>query len=94
MLERCIDRIEADMREVKGILSRIEPMIVELAQTAAKSADIERIEAGLAEMREEVKEMRGAFSRSPNINHTLAATISTWIAGAGIVFAVMRLPTP
>lgn len=94
MLELRVTRLEEDMREVKGILSRLEPMIVELVHTTAKKSDIERIEAKLAETREEVKTMKGALSRSPTINHLLAATISTWIAGAGIVFAVMRLATP
>jgi hypothetical protein len=59
MLELRVTRLEEDMREVKGILSRLEPMIIELVHTTAKKSDIERIEAKLAETREEVKEMKG-----------------------------------
>jgi DNA-binding GntR family transcriptional regulator len=94
MLEARVGRLEEDLRDVRATLARLEPMLIELLHTAAKKSDLERIEARLAETREEVKEMKGALSRSPTINHLLAATISTWIAGAGIVFALMRLPAP
>jgi hypothetical protein len=94
MLEARVGRLEECMKEVRAVLARLEPMIIELVHTTAKKSDIERIEARLAETREEVKEMKGALSRSPTINHLLAATISTWIAGAGIVFALTRLPAP
>jgi uncharacterized coiled-coil protein SlyX len=93
-LERRVTQLEEDMRFVKATLGRLEPLIVEIHRDMARRSELNEVRDRLAETREEVKEMKGALSRSPTINHLLAATISTWIAGAGIVFAVMRLPTP
>jgi hypothetical protein len=93
-LDRRVTQLEEDMRAVKATLGRLEPLIVEIHRDMARRVELNDVRDRLAETREEVKEMKGALSRTPTITHLLAATISTWIAGAGIVFALMRLPTP
>jgi hypothetical protein len=94
MLEARVARLEDDMREVKGILSRLEPMIIELVHTTARKSDIERIESRLSETREEVKEMKGTLARTPNSTELWRMVIGTWIAGAGVVALAIRLIAP
>lgn len=61
MIEARVTRLEEDVREVRHILSRLEPMIVELVHTSAKKSDIDRLDGRITETREELKELRGQF---------------------------------
>jgi hypothetical protein len=59
MLEARVARLEEDVREIRSVLSRLEPMIVGLVRSTPKTADLTRVEERLAETREEMKEIKG-----------------------------------
>jgi len=61
MLGARVTRLEEDVREVKSILTRLEPMIVELVHTTARKSDIERLDGRITETREELRNLRGQF---------------------------------
>ena len=79
-LERKVDRVEA-------ILVRLEPMIVELGFTAVRTTDLNKAQIDLAEL-------KGRISSLPTWWMLLATVLSTWLAGAGIVFTLVKASHP
>ncbi len=84
-MEHRVTRLEEDMREMKGILTRLEPMIIELVHTTAKKADIERLDARLSVTREDMSEMKGEMRGLLPTRTFVFWMIGLFIALAGLI---------
>ncbi len=80
MLEHRVARLEQ-------ILERLEPKITEILLTGAKQSDVQRLQGELAEA-------RGRVSMLPTWWMLILAVVTTWTAGAGIVFALGKAAHP
>jgi hypothetical protein len=80
MLEQRVARLEQ-------ILERLEPKITEILLTGAKQTDMQKLQVELAEA-------RGRVSMLPTWWMLIVAVVATWSAGAGIVFALVRVAHP
>jgi len=68
-------------------MTRLEPKLTELLLTTAKTVDISRIQVDLAEV-------KGRVSQLPTWWMLMLTVLSTWLAGAGIVFTVVKASHP
>jgi hypothetical protein len=87
MLEQRVEALEGDMKDVKSSLSRIEITLARIDATIAqmpKAGDFARLSS-------EVAEIKGKVSNLPTWINLIGIVISTWMAGAGIVLAVIKL---
>jgi len=86
MLERRVDALEADMKEVKASLSRME---VTLARIDGTISQMPRA-TDFAKLSSDVSELKGKVSNLPTWFNLIGVVISTWMAGAGIVLAIIK----
>ena len=54
-MEACVARLEEDMREVKGILARIEPMIIRIDAVIGATLPTLATKADIADLRSELR---------------------------------------
>jgi hypothetical protein len=86
MLENRVSALEADMKDVKSSLSRLEVSISKIDGTLGQMPKA----TDFANLRADIAEVKGRLSNTPTFLQTLTMTISTWVAGAAIVFAVFK----
>ena len=86
MLESRVARLEDDMRDMKTSLRAIELAVADIRHLP-KAADY----AGL---RAEIAEMRGRMSQMPTFLQLVGIVLTTWSAGAAIVFTLVRFAKP
>ena len=88
MLERRVDTLEADMKEVKSSLSRIEVTLARMDGTLSqlpKASDFTRLST-------EIAEVKGKVSNLPTTWTILSVVFTTWGIGSGVlIFALTRL---
>ena len=87
ILEKRVDAIEVDLKNVKEILQRLEVGFARIESTLAqlpKATDY-------ASLKADVAEIKGKVSNSPTTWTLLGIVFSTWAIGSGIVFAIARM---
>lgn len=87
MLEQRVARLEEDMKEVKSTLKGIEAAVLEI-RTELKHVPKMVDHAAL---KSEVAEIRGRMSQMPTLLQLVVIVITTWSAGAAIVFTLLRI---
>ena len=80
MLEQRVARLEQ-------ILERLEPKITEILLTGAKQSDLHKVHSDLAEVKGRISGMPTTWTLFAGL---VTATITTWSAGAAIVFALVK----
>lgn len=84
------DRLTPDDEQVRllarseMILERLEPLVVELARTAARQSDIQDMHREIADLRARVTETAGRIVGLPTQWMLLIALFAIWGAGAGL----------
>lgn len=81
MLDQRVAALEADMREVKSILGRMEPML-------------RSIDDRLRRLEMETAEMKGKVSQLPTAWTFITAGIGLILGTFGFIFAVLRFAQP
>lgn len=81
MLDQRVAALEADMREVKSILGRMEPLLRNIDDR------VRRIEI-------ETAEMKGKVSQLPTAWTFITAGIGLVLGTFGFIFAVLRFALP
>ena len=87
MLEQRVGRLEEDMKDVKSILKVIEASILEIKtelKHVPKMNDHGSLKAEIAEIKSRVSQM-------PTVLQLVVTIITTWSAGAAIVFTLLRM---
>jgi len=84
MLEQRVAALEADMREMKGILARIEKRLDSL------EAKFERFDERLRKVEGDVRELSGRVSQLPSTWQMVAL----FVAQSGLMIAVLRFGLP
>ena len=83
-LEERIGRIETKIDRIDSVLQRLEPVIRELA------LDNKDFRKQLADTNARLAGLEGQFKAMPTALHLFGALITTWAAGAAIVFTLVR----
>jgi hypothetical protein len=86
MLEQRVARLEDDMRDIKSALGRIEQRLAGIEgelKHLPKAADYATIKADVARV-------DGRLVNMPTTWQLFTALITTWAAGAAIVFTLLR----
>lgn len=86
MLEKRVDTLERDMKDVKASLSRLEIAIAKIDGAITQMPKA----MDFASLKSDVAEIKGRLSNTPTTMQLVAMVISTWTAGAAIVFAILR----
>ena len=86
MIEQRVSALEADMKDVKSSLSRLEVSVSKIDGTLSQMPRA----TDYATLRADIAEVKGRLSNMPTFLQTLTMTISTWVAGAAIVFAIIK----
>ena len=86
MLDQRVQALEADVKDVKQSLSRLEVAIARIEGVLTQMPK----QSDLAVLRSEIGEIRGRISNMPTWWMLIVAIITTWSAGAAIVFALIR----
>ena len=87
MLEKRVDAIEVDLKNVKEILQRLEVGFARIESTLAQLPTA----TDYASLKADVAEIKGKVSNSPTTWTLLGIVFSTWAIGSGIVFAIARM---
>ena len=86
MLSERVDGLEKRMERVEGRLSSIEVLLAEIKGQLSQMPKATEIGA----LRADVARIDGKLSSVPTMWQLLAMVISTWTAGAAIVFIIIR----
>ena len=86
MLEKRVENLESTMRSIETALVEIKTELKHLP----KMSDYMGIKSDFASLKSDVAEIKGRLSNTPTTLQLLAMIISTWTAGAAIVFAIAR----
>ena len=98
-MEQRVAKLEGRLDGMDKKLSSIDLTLSEIKSQMAKAADVAEIKGRLAEMpkandwatlRAEIAEIKGKLSNIPTTIQLLTMLITTWTAGAAIVFALLR----
>ena len=76
--------LEQRAARLEQILERLEPKITEVLLTGAKQTDVQKLQVDFAEL-------RGRVSMLPTWWMLLVTVLATWGAGAGIVYALVKV---
>ncbi len=79
--------LEAKVDRVDATLQRLEAKLTDLTFTSAKAIDLQKMQVDLAEV-------KGRISSLPTWWMLMVTVLSTWLAGAGIVFTLARATHP
>lgn len=90
MLEQRVAVLEMAVGKIKGILERLEPKISKILLTGAKQADLHKTQLDVAEMKGRLAGVESRLSTVPTTTHLVLWLITTWGAGAAIVFTIVR----
>ncbi len=90
MLEKRVEALEADVSKIKTILERLEPKITEILLTGAKQADLHKTQVDVAELKGRMSAVEARLSAVPTTIQLVLWLLTTWGAGAAIVFAIVR----
>ncbi len=93
MLETRVTRLEQDVQEMKSSLRSIELAVAEMKHLP-KAADLAALRSDFAGLKADVAEMRGRLSQMPTLLQLVTVVITTWSAGAAMVFTLLRLARP
>ena len=80
VLERRVAGLEAKVERIEAILIRLEPKITEFVLTGARAVDL--------------AEVKGKVSSLPTWWMLMVTVLSTWLAGPGLVFTVVKATHP
>ena len=83
MLDQRVARLEAT-------LERIEPKITELLLVGARQVDLHKVQLDLAELKGRVAGLESRLATVPSTTQLVLWLLTTWGAGAAIVFTVIR----
>jgi uncharacterized coiled-coil protein SlyX len=83
MLDQRVARLEAT-------LERIEPKISELLLVGAKQTELHKVQLDLAELKGRVAGLESRLATVPSTTQLVLWLLTTWSAGAAIVFALIR----
>lgn len=86
MLDARVTRLEDDMREVKASLRTIELAVAEIKHLP-KASDYAGLKADVARL-------DGRISQTPTMLQLVGIVVTTWTAGAAIVFTLLRFAKP
>jgi hypothetical protein len=86
MLDQRVQALETDVKDVKQSLNRLEVAIARIEGVLTQMPK----QSDLAVLRSEIGEIRGRISNMPTWWMLIVAIITTWSAGAAIVFALIR----
>ncbi len=86
-MEQRVVRLEEKADRIEAILIRLEPRITELALVGAKASDLLKMQLDLAEV-------KGRLASIPTWWMLMVSLLTTWIAGAGIVFTLVKVGHP
>ncbi len=86
MLDQRVKALEADLKDVKQSLSRLE---VAIARIEGGMSQMPK-QADLAALRSDIGEIKGRVSGMPTWWMLIVALVGTWSAGSAIVFALTR----
>lgn len=90
MLEQRVVVLEAYVSKIKSILERLEPKITEIQITGAKQVDLHKTQLDLAEMKGRLGGVEARLASIPTTPQLVLWLLTTWGAGAAIVFAIVR----
>ncbi len=79
--------LEQRVARIERILERLEPKITETLLTGAKQTDLQNL-------RVDVAKLEGKISTLPTWWMLIISVITTWSAGAAIVFALVKASHP
>lgn len=87
VLEQRAVRLEEKVDRIEAILTRLEPRITEWALVGAKASDLLKMQLDLAEV-------KGRLASIPTWWMLMVSLLTTWIAGAGTVFTLVKVGHP
>lgn len=90
MLDARVSRPEDQMSEIRSALTAIK---ADLAH-APKAADLTAIRSDFASLKADVARLDGRLSQLPTLLQLVGIVITTWSAGAAIVFTLLRFAKP
>ena len=90
--------LKADIKSVLAGLNAIDLALVEIKsalgayerENASLRSDFKETRHRQDVILHDLAEIKGRLSQVPNVLQLLAITISTWMAGAGMVFALLK----
>lgn len=90
MLEQRVAVLEANVSKIKSILENLEPKITEIMITGAKQVDLHKIQLDVAEMKGRLGGVEARLASIPTTPQLVLWLLTTWGAGAAMVFAIVR----
>lgn len=90
MLDARVSRLEDQMSEIRSALVSIKADLVH----APKTSDLTAIRGDIGSIRADVARLDGQLSQLPTILQLVGIVITTWSAGAAIVFTLLRFAKP
>lgn len=88
MLEQRVAGLEVDVRDIKAAVGRIE------ASAATMLAELRELKSkDVADLRTKLSFVEGRLHGMPNTWQLLTIVLTTWAAGAAIVFTLLRFLT-
>jgi hypothetical protein len=90
MLEQRVAALEAGVEKIKVIIERLEPKITEILLTGAKAADLHKVQLDVAEMKGRLAGVEARLASVPTTTQLVLWLLTTWGAGAAIVFTIMK----
>jgi hypothetical protein len=86
MLDKRVEKLEADMKDAKASLARLEVSVGKIEGAVSqmpKGSDY-------ATLRSDIGKIEGALSKLPTTVQLFLGMITTWAAGAAIVWAILK----
>jgi hypothetical protein len=95
MLEQRVAALEADMRDVKSILARMEPVLRAVGDGVQRlDKRMDGVDDRLRRLELETAEMKGKVSQLPTAWTFISAGIGLVLGTFGFVFALLRFVIP
>ncbi|TPQ45342.1 hypothetical protein C2U72_26865 [Prosthecomicrobium hirschii] len=86
MLEKRVERLENDLREVRTTVSRLETLLIEIRANFANVAS--RDDA--SKSREDMARIQGRLENMPSVWQMITVVLGSQIALAGLLFTAIK----
>ncbi|MBT9288812.1 hypothetical protein [Prosthecodimorpha staleyi] len=93
MLEKRIENLEVEVREIRNTTSRLEILLTEIRANLANVAtrdDIQNIRTDTAKSREDLARIQGRLENMPSVWQMITVILGSQIALAGLLFTAIK----